>query len=80
MKKIYFFFVCILVVAASLLFDNTSTHSKAVGAPESASGSPFDGVTCTKSGCHAGTASAQDNMITSRDSTAPFGIFKMHRG
>ena len=65
MKKIYFFFVSILVVAASLLLDNTSTHSRAAGAPESASGSPTDGVTCAKSGCHAGTASAQDNMITS---------------
>ena len=65
MKKIYFFFVSILVVTASLLFDNTSTHSRSNGSPESASGSPSDGVTCTKSGCHAGTASAQDNMITS---------------
>ena len=65
MKKIYFFFVCILVVAASLLLDNTNTHSRSNGSPESASGSPSDGVTCAKSGCHAGTASAQDNMITS---------------
>jgi hypothetical protein len=65
MKKIYFFFVSILVVATSLLLDNTSTHSRSNGSPESASGSPFDGVTCTKSGCHAGTASAQDNMVTS---------------
>jgi hypothetical protein len=65
MKKIYFFFVCILVVASSLLLDNTSTHSRSNGSPESASGSPFDGVTCAKSGCHAGTASAQDNMVTS---------------
>jgi hypothetical protein len=65
MKKIYFFFVCLLVVAASLLFDNTSTHSRAAGAPESASGSPSDGATCAKSGCHAGTATAQGNMITS---------------
>ena len=65
MKKIYFFFVCLIVVAASLLFDNTSTHSRAAGAPESASGSPSDGVTCARSGCHAGTAAAQDNMITS---------------
>ena len=65
MKKIYFFFVSILVVAASLLLDNTSTHSRSNGSPESASGSPSDGVTCAKSGCHAGTASAQDNMVTS---------------
>jgi hypothetical protein len=65
MKKIYFFFVCILVVAASLLLDNTNTHSRSNGSPESASGSPSDGVTCAKSGCHAGTATAQDNMITS---------------
>ncbi len=65
MKKIYFFFVCIFVVAASLLFDNTSMHSRSAGAPESASGSPSDGVTCAKSGCHAGTATEQDNMITS---------------
>lgn len=65
MKKIYFFFVCLLVVAASLLLDNTSSHSRSNGSPESASGSPFDGVTCAKSGCHAGTASAQDNMVTS---------------
>ncbi len=65
MKKIYFFFVCIFVVAASLLFDNTSMHSRSAGAPESASGSPSDGVTCAKSGCHAGTATAQDNIITS---------------
>ena len=65
MKKIYLFFVCILVVAASLVLDNTNTHSRSNGSPESASGSPFDGVTCTKSGCHTGTASAQDNMITS---------------
>ena len=65
MKKIYFFFVSILVVTASLLFDNTNTHSRAAGAPESASGSPSDGATCAKSGCHAGTATAQGNMITS---------------
>jgi hypothetical protein len=65
MKKIYFFFVSILVVAASLLLDNTSTPSRSNGSPESASGSPSDGVTCAKSGCHAGTASAQDNMVTS---------------
>ena len=65
MKKIYFFFVCIIVVAASLIFNNTNTHSRSNGSPESASGSPSDGVTCAKSGCHAGTASAQDNMITS---------------
>ena len=65
MKKIYFFFVSILVVTASLLMDSTNTHSKSDGSPQSASGSPFDGVTCAKSGCHAGTASARDNMITS---------------
>ena len=65
MKKIYFFFVCLVLVAASLLFDNTSIHSKSSGSPQSASGSPSDGVTCALSGCHAGIASAQDNMITS---------------
>jgi hypothetical protein len=72
MKKIYFFLVSILVVTASLLFDNTSTHSRAAGAPASASGSPTDVETCAKSGCHAGTASAQDNMITSNIPTAGY--------
>ena len=65
MKKIYFFFASILVVAGSLLLDNTSTHSRSNGSPESASGSPSDGVTCARSTCHTGTATAQDNMITS---------------
>jgi hypothetical protein len=65
MKKIYFFFVSILLVAASLLLSSTNTHSRSNGAPESASGSPSDGVTCARSGCHAGTATAQDNIITS---------------
>lgn len=65
MKKIYFFFVSILVITTSLLFNNTNAHSRSNGSPESASGSPSDGVTCARSGCHTGTATAQDNMITS---------------
>lgn len=52
-------------IALALVLDTTSTFSNPSGAPAGCSSSPSDGATCATSGCHSGTASAKDGMITS---------------
>lgn len=52
-------------IAFALVLDTTSTFSNPSGAPAGCSSSPSDGATCATSGCHSGTASAKDGMITS---------------
>ncbi len=72
MKKIYFAFLSIGVISLSLLIDNTTTYSNPTGAPAGCSSAPANGnATCAKSGCHSGTASARDLMISS--DVAPSG-------
>ncbi len=65
MKKIYISLFIITSVAIALVFDSTSTYSNPSGAPAGCSSSPSDQATCATSGCHSGTASAKDGMVTS---------------
>ncbi|MFM2285377.1 MAG: hypothetical protein RLZZ543_874 [Bacteroidota bacterium] len=65
MKKTLLALGVMSAVALTIVLDTTSTFSDPSGAPQSATGSPADGFTCAKSGCHSGTASAQDGLITS---------------
>ena len=72
MKKIYIAFLGIGIVFSILVLDNTSAYSKPEGSPQSVTGSPADGASCAKSGCHSGTASAQDGLITSNIPTSGY--------
>jgi len=65
MKKIATLsFVCILAAIMLSLFSNQA-NSNPDGAPAGNTGSPSDGTTCAKSGCHNGTAVTQAGIITS---------------
>jgi hypothetical protein len=65
MKKIATLsFVCIITAITLSLF-STSANSYPDGAPAGNTGSPADGTTCSKSGCHNGTAVTQAGIITS---------------
>ena len=65
MKKIATLsFVCIITAITLSLFSN-SAISNPDGAPAGNTGSPADGTTCSKSGCHNGTAVTQAGIITS---------------
>ncbi len=50
-----------------MVFDwqNNAVHSFTTGAVAGNTGSPADGQSCARSGCHAGMATFQSNMITS---------------
>jgi len=65
MKKIATLsFVCIIAAIMLSLFSNPA-NSNPEGAPAGNTGSPADGTTCSKSGCHNGTAVTQAGIITS---------------
>jgi hypothetical protein len=65
MKKIATLsFVCIITAITLSLFSNPA-NSNPEGAPAGNTGSPADGTTCSKSGCHNGTAVTQAGIITS---------------
>lgn len=64
MKKIYITILIFISVAITLAIDSTSSYSNPSGAPAGYSSSPSDQATCATSGCHSGTASAKDGMIT----------------
>lgn len=51
----------LVVLASGIIFTSEIMHSDS--SPGGYTGSPLDGKTCTR--CHAGTAIAQDSMITS---------------
>ena len=65
MKKIATLsFVCIIAAIMLSLLSNPA-NSNPEGAPAGNTGSPADGTTCSKSGCHNGTAVTQAGIITS---------------
>jgi hypothetical protein len=66
MKKLIPFSIACLVIAIAGIMNAPETHSRPEGAPALASGAPADNnSTCATSGCHSGTASDRDNLITS---------------
>lgn len=66
MKKLIPFSIACLVIAIAGIMNAPETHSRPEGAPALASGAPADNNrTCATSGCHSGTASDRDNLITS---------------
>lgn len=65
MKKIATLsFICIIAAITLSLFSNPA-NSYPEGAPAGNTGSPADGTTCSKSGCHNGTAVTQAGIISS---------------
>jgi hypothetical protein len=65
MKKLVLIGTSLLFMLGMLLLDTTGTLSNPNGAPASNTGSPGDlSQTCARSGCHAGTASDRDGMIS----------------
>ncbi|MEX1189764.1 MAG: choice-of-anchor V domain-containing protein [Bacteroidia bacterium] len=66
MKKILLFSSALIAILAISLSTLTYTFSSPGGAPAGATGSPADmNRTCARSGCHAGTAIPQSDMISS---------------
>jgi hypothetical protein len=66
MKKLIPFSIACLVIAIAGIMNAPDTHSRPEGAPALASGAPADNNrTCATSGCHSGTASDRDGLITS---------------
>lgn len=66
MKKLIPFSIACLVIAIAGIMNAPETHSRPEGAPALASGAPADNNrTCATSGCHSGTASDRDGLITS---------------
>lgn len=55
----------LIVLLLLLQTNNNRVHSNSSGSPAGHTGSPSDGMTCTMSGCHAGTASASPVQIIS---------------
>jgi hypothetical protein len=65
MKKIInLTFICVITAITLSLFSN-SANSNPEGAPAGNTGSPSDGTTCSKSGCHNGSPVTQAGIITS---------------
>jgi hypothetical protein len=72
MKKIATLsFVCIITAITLSLF-STTANSNPEGAPAGNTGSPADGTTCSKSGCHNGTPVTQAGIITSNVPTTGY--------
>lgn len=65
MKKILLGSFSFLAAAAIVTGTFNSSHSNPNGAPAGVTGSPGDGQTCFRGGCHFGAPSAQADMITS---------------
>ena len=64
-------FVCIIAAITLTLFSNPA-NSNPEGAPAGNTGSPADGTTCSKSGCHNGTPVTQAGIITSNVPTSGY--------
>ena len=65
MKKIVLLTALTFFVAISLSLFSNQAISYPDGAPAGNTGSPADGSTCSKSGCHSGTASTLAGIISS---------------
>ena len=65
MKKILLFTSLTFFVAICLSLFSNQAISYPDGAPAGNTGSPADGSTCSKSGCHSGTPTNQAGIITS---------------
>jgi hypothetical protein len=65
MKKIYFIFSIFIISMSMVLVSTPGAHSNSSGGPSGNTGSPGDGFTCQRSGCHNGTAQSRAGLITS---------------
>ena len=66
MKKLIPFSIACVIIAVVGIMNAPETHSRPEGAPVQASGAPADNNrTCATSGCHSGSASDRDGLITS---------------
>jgi len=65
MKKIYLLFFAFSITLIGVLLNSPMIHSNSSGAPAGNTGSPGDGFTCHRSGCHSGTAQSRAGLITS---------------
>lgn len=72
MKKIVLFSSLTFLVAIGLSLFTNQAISNPEGAPAGNTGSPADGTTCSKSGCHSGTPTIQAGIITSDVPTAGY--------
>ena len=66
MKKLLPFSIACVIIAIAGIINAPDTHSRPEAAPAAASGAPADNNrTCATSGCHSGTASDRDGLISS---------------
>ena len=65
MKKKLLYLTSLLSVIAIVTTFSLKTHSNPNGAPAGVTGSPGDGQTCFRSGCHFGAPAEQAGMISS---------------
>lgn len=73
MKKRFTLVLSLLVIGGMALdMTNRTAHGNSSGAPAGNSGSPSDGNTCARSGCHTG-GPAQTNQVVSISSNIPVG-------
>lgn len=59
------FVTCLFIILVYTNKQNNSVYSSTAGAPAGNTGSPSDGFSCARSGCHSGSATSQSGLITS---------------